>query len=29
MRLGTTIALALVLLAIFTAAFIQFIVIGI
>jgi len=29
MRLGTTIALALVLIAIFTAAFIQFIVIGI
>ena len=29
MRLGTTIALALVLVAIFTAAFIQFIVIGI
>jgi hypothetical protein len=29
MRLGTTIALALVLIAIFTAAFIQFIVIGV
>jgi hypothetical protein len=29
MRRGTTIALALVLVAIFTAAFIQFIVIGI